>query len=377
MKILHLVESLERGGLERVVITLVLAQRAAGHDVAVCCLFHPGQLASELSEVGVRVTSANKTRGFDCRSIRHIRRELTQSGAAILHTHNAVANYYGALAVSGTHVRLFNTRHGMGFAQRPGRKERLYRVSLLRTTAVAMVCEAARLHYVANDIVPARLARVVRNGIDTSRFAGDSAARRTSMRRTLDLPADAFVVGTVGRLNWAKNHALLVDSFALLAARLPASRLLVVGDGELRASLMQQIERLNLSNRVLLAGDRDDVPELLAAMDVFAMTSTTEGYSVALLEAAAASLPTIASDVGGNSEIVQAGVTGQILAAPTATSLADALAQLADDAVVRLEMGTRARAWAEQQASIASMTQAYELLYSNAIEQSTLTRVAL
>ena len=377
MKILHLVESLERGGLERVVITLARAQRDAGNDVAVCCLFHQGQLAGELSSTGIRVTSANKTRGFDFRSIRHIRRELMQSGAAVLHTHNAVSNYYGALAVAGTPVRLFNTRHGMGFDQRPGRKERLYRVSLLRTTAVAMVCEAARIHYVAADVVPARLANVVRNGIDIGRFAADAASRRSTARRALGLSEDAFVVGTVGRLNWAKNHALLISGFALLAARLPSSRLLIVGDGELRTSLTKQIEQSGLSDRVLLVGDRDDVPDLLAAMDVFAMTSTTEGYSVALLEAAAASLPTIASDVGGNAEIVQAGVTGQLLASLTAASLADALEHLAGDAVMRLEMGRRARAWAEQQASIASMTRAYENLYSHPVGYSTPARVAL
>ena len=98
MKLLHLVESLERGGLERVVVDLALAQKAAGHEVSVCCLFLEGQLAPELSMNGVEVTCAEKKPGLDTQAIRRVYRELRRTDAAVLHTHNAVANYYGALA---------------------------------------------------------------------------------------------------------------------------------------------------------------------------------------------------------------------------------------------------------------------------------------
>ena len=178
MNVLHLVESLERGGLERVVVDLALAQKAAGHEVAVCCLFRKGQLAQELTTNGVDVSCADKRPGLDTQAIRRVYREIRRTNAAVLHSHNAVANYYGALAaLLRPGVRLVNTRHGMGSAQAGSAKERLFRMSLLRTAAVAMVCERAKDHFIASGMVPRRLAHVVLNGIRVEKF---TVASRTS-----------------------------------------------------------------------------------------------------------------------------------------------------------------------------------------------------
>jgi glycosyltransferase involved in cell wall biosynthesis len=238
------------------------------------------------------------------------------------------------------------------------------------------VCEAAKRHYVASKIVPREIACVVRNGIDISRIAA-ATERRVATRRMLDISPDAMVIGTVGRLNWAKNHALLIDSFALIAARLPTGRLLIVGDGELRATLAEQVQRLNLGERILLVGDRDDVPELLSAMDVFALTSTTEGYSVALLEAAAAGLPTVASDVGGNAEIVQHELTGCVERDLTPEKFANALLTIAANAGLRERLGMQARLWVERQGSITSMRNAYDNLYTQAAAKPSFAGAAL
>jgi glycosyltransferase involved in cell wall biosynthesis len=363
MRILHLVESLERGGLERVVVNLALAQHAAGDEVAVACLFREGALAGELASAGIRVSCAQKSASLDWRAVRRVRHEISALQADVLHTHNAMANYYGALAALGTRIRLVNTRHGMGSASAGALTERLFRLSLWRTAAVAAVCEHARRHFVNVGTVPARLAHVVYNGIRVDDFVPVSPVARVAARAALRIPADAFVLGTVGRLNWAKDHALLLDAFAVLQQRLRGSRLVLVGDGNLRSDLEAQASRAGVSALVTFAGDRGDVPSLLPAFDVFALTSVTEGYSIALLEAAAAALPVVASDVGGNGEIVQDGSTGVVVRDRVVEAFVRAFTELAASNERRAQMGRNARHWAERFGSVASMASSYASLY--------------
>ena len=324
MNVLHLVESLERGGLERVVVDLALAQKAAGHEVAVCCLFRKGQLAQELTINGVDVSCADKKPGLDTQAIRRVYREIRRTNAAVLHSHNAVANYYGALAaLPRPRVRLVNTRHGMGSAQAGSVKERLFRMSLLRTAAVAMVCERAKDHFIANGMVPRRLAHVVLNGIRVEKFTTGSRtfARRGACLRSV-CAQDAFVVGTVGRLNWAKDQALLVNSFARLHEQLPLATLVIVGSGELRRGPgSADCRPRDRGHTCCSSAIAATCPSCCPAFDIFAATSVTEGYSIAFLEAAAAALPVVASDVGGNREIVQHGVTGLVVAERTRGSI--------------------------------------------------------
>jgi glycosyltransferase involved in cell wall biosynthesis len=180
------------------------------------------------------------------------------------------------------------------------------------------------------------------------------------------VPAGAFVVGTVGRLVDDKDHALLVDAFARLTVPRPHARLVVVGDGERRETLATQIAGLGVRTAVLLTGDRDDIPALLPAFDVFAMTSRNESYSIALLEAAAAGLPAVASDVGGNREIVQHGSTGLVVTDRSPEVFARALESLADAPEVRARMGAQARRWVEEHGSLQAMVRGYEAAYAGA-----------
>ena len=365
MRILHLVETLERGGLERIVVDLARAQQEAGHHVAVCCLFRTGALAPELRAADIDVISADKRQGPDVRAVWRVRRALVERRADVLHTHNYAANYYGALAVPiAARARVVNTRHAMAFVRRERRRERLFRVSLLRTSVVTVVCESTREYVIANGIVPRRLARVVPSGIRLDAFVHGSAEARAAARERLGLPADAFVTGTVGRLVEDKDHALLVDAFGRLAALRPRARLVVVGDGERRGALAAHIARLGLGAAVLLAGDRDDVSALLPAFDVFAVTSRNEGYSIALLEAAAAGLPAVASDAGGNREIVQDGSTGLVIRGRTPEVFARAFEGLAHAPEVRARMGAQARRWVEEHGSLPAMARGYEAAYA-------------
>jgi glycosyltransferase involved in cell wall biosynthesis len=357
------VESLERGGLERVVVTLARQQATARHDVKVACLFTEGVLAPELRAAGIRVTCLRKRPGIDLRAIRALRALYRAEKAEIVHSHNAVANYYAAAAAVGSSVRLINTRHGMG-ALASGRKERLFKLSVARTAAVIAVCQAARQMFAANGLAPDAKLQVVLNGIDLQGSV-PGPAEALHARRALNLGAADFVIGTVGRLNGAKNHMRLLDAFAIVSRNRPESRLVIIGGGELRADLERHAAHLNLGTAaVLFTGDRNDARALLPAFDLFAMTSDTEGYSLALLEAGAAGLPCVVSNVGGNAEIVQQGVTGQVVASNDPAAFAADFEMLARDTELRRRMGRQAREWVERHGSVAAMAADYERLYT-------------
>jgi glycosyltransferase involved in cell wall biosynthesis len=172
-------------------------------------------------------------------------------------------------------------------------------------------------------------------------------------------------VGTVGRLNWAKDHEFLLRAFQMLARTEPGSCLVVIGEGEQRPALESLTSELALEGRVRLIGDRPDVALLLPGLDVFALSSRTEGYSIALLEACAAGLAVVATDVGGNGEIIEDGMTGLLVEQGNLTSFSDALGRLGASRALRTQLGSRAREWAAANASLEVMAARYERLYAD------------
>lgn len=360
MRILHVVESLERGGLERMVCDLAAEQRRTGADVEVCVVFRPGLLATEMAEQGIAVNDLAKRGGFDLRALRRLRALVSRFAPDVVHTHNATAHYYTALATVGQRAPLVNTRHGMGSANRNDRRERLYRLALRRTAKAVAVCRHAAERFVADCIVPSRQMAVIPNGIRVERFHGHT---RASAREQLGVAEGVPLAGIVGRLNWAKDHVLLLTAFRLVLETVPNARLAIIGDGELKADLVRKANELGITHAVHFLGDRSDVPKLLCGFDVFVLSSKTEGYSIALLEASASGVPMIVTDVGGNREIVTDNVTGRVIAYGDAVSYSEALAELMQDVTLRLRLGAGAKDWADRHASVQAMHAAYETLY--------------
>ena len=364
----HFVENLNRGGLERTVIDLVRTQRASGQRCQVVCLFEPGALAGELDALGVPVHACGKRRGFDLRALARARRHVVAHGSRILHTHNAAAHYHAVLATLGLGLRTINTRHGMGALDAASRRERLYRLSLRRTAVVATVCEAARRELERGGWPHATQLVAVPNGIDIGRFSPRDESARERLVASLGLPSRTRVVGTVGRLNRVKDHAGLLQAFAGVRDDLPDAALVVVGDGELRAELAALAATPALAGRVHLLGDRSDVADLLRAFDLFVMSSRSEGYSIALLEACASALPIVATDVGGNAEIVRTGENGLLPPPADPGALADALRALLSDPARARTMGQAGREWVRREGSLAAMAARYEALYGGSTD---------
>ena len=365
MRITHVVENLNRGGLERVVLDLVRTQVQRGHACEVVCLFERGLLADELEAQGVPVRACGKRGGLDVRAVTQLRGYLRAHGAEVVHTHNAMAHYYAVLASLGLGVRRINTRHGMAGLATSTRREGLFRLSMPFTDAVVTVCETARRDLLRAAALPAAKLAAIPNGIAVERFKPANADARAKLLAALGLPAGTRLIVTVGRLTGAKNHESLIRAFVALRARDRDLALVIVGDGQLREPLAKLAASDAAGGRVLLLGDRSDVSELLPGCDVFAMSSLTEGYSVALLEACAAGLPIVATDVGGNAEIVHDGGNGRVVPPGNDEALAAALAEVLGDWGRAGIMGRAGRDWVEREGSLQQMARRYEALYAH------------
>jgi glycosyltransferase involved in cell wall biosynthesis len=366
VNITHVVENLNRGGLERMVVDLAGMQQAQGHCCQVVCLYEAGTLADELREQGVPVHACGKRRGPDFRALGRARSRVREHATQVLHTHNALAHYQAVLATRGLRVQqVFNTRHGMGENRKSARREWLYRRALPATDAVVAVCRAARDAAVERGIAPAHKMRVIPNGIRVDAIEPTSQIRRERLRQSLGAGANTRLIGSVGRLNWAKDQAGMIGAFGRVHAQFPDTALVLIGDGELRTQLEHCAQSAGVAETVLFMGDRDDVHNLLPGLDLFVLSSVSEGYSMALLEACAAALPIVATDVGGNAEIVQHGRTGIVVPAQHPESLAKAMQEMLQQPGKSTACGQAARDWVLREGSLKAMAERYENLYEN------------
>ena len=363
MRILHVIESLEFGGAEKIVISLANGM-AGTHEVAVCCVKTPGALVTEL-DPRIRAFNLGKGEGNDLALPLRLARILRRGRFDVVHTHNWGVFLEGTLAAVFARVPVrVHTVHGPYTAHAPSATGRakaalrhfLERAMARRVRRIAAVSDAIR-EYIVRDIgVDAGTVVTVHNGIPVE-AAG--------------LPADEadgdpnFI--TVGRLAAIKDHATMVRGFHRALASGARARLTIVGDGPERGAIEAYIREHALEGRVALLGFRSDVRELLDAADVFLLTSRYEGISVALLEAMRAHLPVIATRVGGIPETVRDGATGLLVEAGDVQALAAAIAALAASPERRREFGASGREFVVEEFSLSRMIQRYLDLYSSPV----------
>jgi len=220
--------------------------------------------------------------------------------------------------------------------------------------------------HIALGTMPAHRADVVLNGIPVAQFTPDAQARSRA-RQSLGIDDKALVIGCVGRLVPLKNHHRMIAVLPGLLARHPQLQLVLIGSGERELALKQQVEELGLGAHVLMAGHRADVSRLLAAFDIFALPSQTEGLSIALLEACATGLAIVATEVGGNPEIIHQRDTGLLIPPDDNDALAQALDALLSQADLRQQLSQAAQHWVRDHGSVEALADAYDGVYAAAL----------
>jgi glycosyltransferase involved in cell wall biosynthesis len=341
-------------------------RRLAGRiDPTVLCLDGVGLLGERLQVEGVPVVPLGRRPGRDWRLVWRLARELRQRNIDVVHAHQYTPFFYAALAraVSRRDARVILTEHGRHFPDVVSPLRRAVNRFALDhlADAVNACCGFSARALGQIDGFSARRIEVIPNGIELERYG--PAPDRAALRRSLGLDPARRYVATVARFHPVKDHATLLRGFQQVAAARPDVDLLLVGDGPLRGDLEQQTRTLEIAGRVRFLGVRSDIPALLQAVDLFALTSLSEAASLTVLEAMASCLPVVVTAVGGNPEMVRDTVEGLLVPRGDAPAAAAAMLRLLDDPHAAATLGAAGRARVEERYQLGQTVENYWRLY--------------
>ena len=365
--IAHIVFRFDIGGLENGVVNLINGLPEQEFRHAVIALSEAGEFRQRIRRSDVAVHAIGKRPGKDPGAYLRLFRLLRKLHPDVVHTRN-VGTLECALvaALAGVRIRIHG-EHGWDVHDPDGKVwkykvlRRVFNVFIHQFVAVSRDLQGWLVAQVG--IAPRKVWHIC-NGVDTKRFrpSPESRAERGNI----------VVIGSVMRFEPIKDPLNLVRAFLnarrQLAGRRVDLRLMIAGDGPLRAAALALVVAEAAAAAVSLPGARDDVPEWLQALDVFVLGSQREGISNTVLEAMATGLPVVATATGGNLELVAAGVTGRLVPPGDSGALAQAIVSYADDAQLRREHGSAARARAESEYSLTRMLKDYRLLYDSALQ---------
>ena len=368
--IAHVLYSFDVGGLENGVVNLInhMAPERFRHVVVALAQCAP-DFCQRVQRADVEFISLHKPPGHGIKLYPRFYRLCRQLRPAIVHTRNLAALEFAVpAALAGVPARVHG-EHGWDSSD-PGGTQRKYQ--LLRRAYSPFVNRYVALSgqiesYLTErvGIAASRVERIC-NGVDTLRF--QPASTRQAVAGSPFYESDVVVVGTVGRLQTVKDQLNLVRAVAIARAQGEAGarlRLVIAGDGPQRAEVEAEIGASGIGDITWLAGARSDVPEVMRSLDIFALPSQAEGISNTILEAMASGLPVVATEVGGNAELVAAGETGALVPAQDPHAMAQALLRYTADAALRQSHGTAGRQRVERSFSIDNMVERYTRLYQS------------
>jgi glycosyltransferase involved in cell wall biosynthesis len=364
------ISRLDLGGAERHLTRVLPVLRRRGIDITLYVMERGGSLESELATQGVRIEGPARASFLHWpKATLQLAFFLRRERPDIIHFFLPRPYVYGSLAaeLAGQRRRIMSRRsltHYQAAYPLLGLFERV----LHRRTFGMIGNSQAVVDQLVLEAGDARKVALIHNGVEMP--APMAAAERYRVRESLQIPNETLVIAIVANLVGYKGHRDLLEALALARDELPQLwRLLVIGrDDGIGAELQQQAQKLDISGNVLWLGERSDVGRLLAASDLFVLPSHQEGFSNALLEAMAASLPAIATAVGGNIDAVHDNDSGLLVDAKDPESLAPAILRLAKDAALRRRLGDAARSHVAQRFSLDACVERYDRLYRALLE---------
>jgi sugar transferase (PEP-CTERM/EpsH1 system associated) len=366
--VLHVVYSFSIGGLENVIVQLINRLPADRFEHVVLSLTTISDFKHRITQPGVRFIELNKPPGHAVPLYPRIYKLLRELRPDVLHTCNFAALELVPLGWLARVPLRLHAEHGWDAHDKNGenlrhqRVRRFYRPFVSHFVGVSQEID----DYLGSAIrVPAARRSLIANGVDTALFSPAAGQRQTVPGCPFE-PGNHWLVGTVGRLQTVKNQPLLARAFVRLIQQRPQAaeraRLVIVGEGPLRAEVEGILSAAGLQHLAWLPGARNDVPDVLRMLDVFVLPSQAEGTSCTLQEAMASGLPVVATAVGGNPDLVQQGITGLLVPSDDEAALADALASLWAVPEKLRAMGAAGREIAVQTLGLDAMVSAYQAL---------------
>lgn len=362
LRVLHITFNMGIGGTEQVIRQLVEGLDASIVVSEVLCIDgQVGPIGESLRDQGIPVHSLARSPGFDRALIKAIRSRIRDGHFDLVHCHQYTPYVYGWLGALGTSARVVFTEHGRFHPDRYRYKAALFNALIARFSfGLVAISRATREALVRYEFMPRSKIRVIYNGIKPMRRYEQGVGK---LRETLGIPENDFVVGTVARLDPVKNQPMMLRAFAEFHREYPASWLLLVGDGPDRKKLEQLADELGIRSRTLFPGFINEPANYLSLMDVFLLSSHTEGTSMTLLEAMSLGIPTVATQVGGTPEIVRNMETGILVPTDDTQRFCRAICQLRENDELRSRMENNAQQLFQERFSAAAMVNEYTRLY--------------
>ncbi|MEK6560455.1 MAG: glycosyltransferase [Nitrospirota bacterium] len=366
MKILHFISSGGLFGAEQVMLSLSRYAKQNGIEAVIGAIHDQRDPHLEIIEKARREalpTVVFKSRGlFDINTVRELRNFLTTAGIDVLHTHNYKSDFLGLIAAKMAKIPVVATAHGFTDMTRAVTfYEKLDRWLLFSFFDRVVV--------VTSEIFPrwrGEGKKVIANGIDIHPFTATNVDR-AQIRARYGMKPDDFVIATVGRLSKEKNQALLIKAFMPLAKENSRVKLLIIGDGPQRQSLKSLVTQLGLTSQVIFTGIITETAAMYHAMDIFALSSLTEGVPITILEAMASKVAVVATKVGGIPDIIRDTETGLLVTSQDANGLTQALNSLITDKSKRQMLTAAAFDFVRANYSLEQMGQAYQKVYTEVL----------
>jgi len=359
INIIYLIQGLNIGGLEKMVVDLVnnLPDR---YKVTLCCYDNLGILQKKIN-IKHNVEFIKRKPGFDLSFIFRLAKYISNNSIDILHVHNNTAFFYGTIAGRlGGAKRIIYTEHG-----------RTGKLSKAATIAQRILCKFVSQTVVVSDYLkevlsdkegfPNNRLSYIPNGIDDSGFY--TCQSKESICNALQINQEHKYIGVIARLDPIKNHKLIITSLEYIVKEHPEVKLLIVGDGPEKNNLHGLVSNLQLKDSVYFLGEREDIPNILSLLDIFILPSFSEGMSITLIEAMAAKLPVIATNVGGNPLIINHLKTGLIVESDNVKDMTENVLKLLNDRKLCKELACEARKDFERQYTVQKMVERYQKLY--------------
>ncbi|MBW7915546.1 MAG: glycosyltransferase [Trueperaceae bacterium] len=367
LRIQFVTTSLMLGGAEGQVFLLAAEAKRRGHEVSMVTMRDPEAFEDELRTLGIPLHSLAMRRGVgDPRALVRLARLVRAERPDVVHSHMVHANLLARLTrlLAPMPVQI-STAHNLTEGARW--REIAYRLTDPLCDLTTNVCHECVERYVASGAAPRGRIRYMANGLDVARF-DPRPGRREAKRRELGIDPDTFLWLAVGRLEEQKDYPNMVAAVKHLVEDAGCARrrlaVLVAGSGDQRSRLEQQVEAAGLAATVTFLGDRADVPDLMAAADAYLMSSAWEGMPMVLLEAGAARLPAVVTDVGGNDEVVSDGASGYVVPPHDSAALGAAMQRLMSLELPELaRFGAELRRHVETTFGLGAVADRWEALY--------------
>ena len=363
-KLLHVVNSLNPGGAERLAVQM--SQAFAGEfEVSVVCLDEPGLWAGGLRRQGIPVYCLYRQSGLDISVAFKLAQYCRRHQVDIIHAHQCTPWFYAGLSrLVCSPPRLLFEEHGRFFPEVMNRKRVFFNKTVIRrlTHRFVAVSEDVRNRLVEYEGLLYNQIEVVYNGV-----APDpplDSTERDPLRQSFGIGPDDFLVGTAGRFDSIKNLPMLLKSIAEAREKNVSIRGLLVGNGPAFEQVGKLRDNLGLSEVIVMPGHRDDARQLIQCMDLFVLSSFSEGTSVALLEAIAAGVPVAVTAVGGNPEVVVGGHTGWVVGSDSVQDLKGAIFEAASHRQKARQFAEAGGRRFNEKFTIQKMLQSYRRIYS-------------